>query len=278
MLNAIDKQVSVTRSLPHSGLSLLQVLFSRRRWWTTLVVLLGMAVLVRLGFWQLDRLEQRRTRNTAIIQQLELPALPLTGQPLPQDLTSLKNRQGTALGEFDFSSQVALKHQNWQETPGIHLITPLVIEGTSQAVLVDRGWLPTDQAGPENWPQFDQPGPTTVTGLIQLSQTLPNSTGDTTQPTLAKRQAEWYRVDIEVIQGQTPYQLLPIYVLESPRGEGNPELPYQVKPQFDLSDGPHLGYAIQWFIFSVILAIIYVRIVTKRETGRNLEGGDSNES
>jgi surfeit locus 1 family protein len=278
MLNAIDKRVSVTRSLPHSGLSLLQVLFSRRRWWTTLVVLLGMAVLVRLGFWQLDRLEQRRTRNAAIIQQLELPALPLTGQPLPDDLTTLKNRQGTARGEFDFSRQIALKHQNWRDTPGIHLITPLVIEGTTKAVLIDRGWLPTDQAAPEKWPQFDQHGPSTVTGLIQLSQTLPNSVGDTAQSIPVEPQAEWYRVDIEAIQAQMPYQLLPIYILASPPVEGNPELPYEVRPQFDLSDGPHLGYAIQWFIFSVILAIIYIRIVTKKEGSQDLQSGDSYES
>jgi surfeit locus 1 family protein len=279
MLKIKSERLSLeTISLPQSGLSLLGALFSRRRWWTTLVVLLGMAVLARLGVWQLDRLEQRRARNTAIIHQLELSPLALTGESLPGDQSSLKNRRGSAYGEFDFSHQVALLHQNWRDTPGIHLITPLVIDGTSQAVLVDRGWLPTNQAALENWSQFDEPGPVSVTGIIQLSQTLPARAGDVAQRISAEPQAEWYRVDIEAIQAQVPYELLPIYILESPPDESIAYLPYRVKPKFDLSDGPHLGYAIQWFIFSVILGVIYVRIVTKKETDEIRTEDDSHES
>jgi surfeit locus 1 family protein len=242
------------------------------------VVLLGMAVLARLGVWQLDRLEQRRARNAAIIHQLELAPLNLAGDSLPNDLGSLKNRRGTAHGEFDYSHQMALLHQNWRQTPGIHLVTPLVIDGTSQAVLVDRGWLPTDQAAPENWPRFDEPSPATVTGLIQLSQTLPARAGDAAQTISAEPQSEWYRVDIEAIQAQMPYELLPIYILATPTEESTLNLPYRVRPEFDLSDGPHLGYAIQWFIFSVILGVIYVRIVTKRETDEIKTEDDSRES
>jgi surfeit locus 1 family protein len=265
-------------SLPKSGLSLLGALFSRRRWWTTLVVLLGMAVLARLGIWQLDRLEQRRARNVAIIQKLELSPLDLTGESLPDDLSGLKNRRGTAHGEFDFSHQVALLYQNWQGKPGIHLIAPLVIYDGSKAVLVDRGWLPTDQAAMENWSQFDEPGPVAVTGFIQLSQTLPARAGAVAQTFPVEPKAEWYRVDIDAIQAQVPYELLPIYILATPTEMSTANLPYRVEPEFDLSDGPHLGYAIQWFIFSAILGVIYVRIVTKKEGDHIPETGTSYDS
>lgn len=265
-------------SLPRAGLSLLRTLFNRQWWWATLVVLLGMAVLARLGWWQLDRLAQRRARNAEIVQQLALPPLSLTSEPLPGDADSLKYRRASAHGEFDFSNQVALSYQNWMNTPGIHLITPLVIEGTSQAILVDRGWLPTDQATPENWARYDEPGPVTVIGFIQTSQTLPNRGKQPTQAIPAEPQSEWYRVDIEAIQAQLPYHLLPVYLLQSPPEGGDRELPYQVEPEFDLSDGSHLSYAIQWFIFALILGIIYVRYIFKKETTSPSTGHNSHES
>jgi surfeit locus 1 family protein len=249
--------------MPRPGLPLFKALFNRRWWWSTLLVLLGMAVLVRLGFWQLDRLAQRRAHNAEIAQQLALPPLSLTDTALPGDLTSIKYRRVTALGTFDFSHQIGLKLQNWMGTPGIHLITPLVIEGSPQAVLVDRGWIPIDQAAAENWSQFDEVGPVTVTGFTKLSQPLPARTGNAAQATSAEPQLEWYRVDIGAIQAQMPYKLLPIYVLQSPTGDANANLPYRVEPEFDLSDGPHLGYAIQWYIFSLILGTMYVYYISK---------------
>jgi surfeit locus 1 family protein len=279
VLKTGDTQVRKTTTWPGFKLLPLRILFSRQYWWATLVVILGMVVLARLGIWQLDRLEQRKARNAEIVRQLELPPLSLTDETLAEDdLTGLKNRRATARGEFDFAHQMALLYQNLQDTPGIHLITPLVIEGSSQALLVDRGWVPIDQAAPENWPQFDEPGPVSVTGFIQLSQTLPARAGKDAQQIPLEPLSEWYRVDIEAIQAQVPYELLPIYILESPPDEGDANLPYQVKPQFDLSDGPHLGYAIQWFIFSLILGIVYVRIVTKKETAQSETSGDSHES
>jgi len=254
-----------------AGLSVVTALFSRRWWWSTLLVLVGMAVLVRLGFWQLDRLAQRRARNAQLAQQLALPPLSLADDPLPDDLTSLKNRRASARGEFDFSHQVTLKSQTWQGASGIHLITPLRIEGTSQAVLVDRGWLPAEMARPENWSQFDQPGQTSVTGFVQLSQTPP-ARADEITPTIATGpQLEWYRVDIQAIQAQMPYQLLPIYLLQSPV-DGNTHLPYQIEPEFDLSDGPHLGYAIQWYLFALILGVMYLRYVSKKGTAQSERG------
>ena len=277
MLKTGDTQVNRTLSIPRLRLSLFSNLLSRRWWWVTLVVLLGMGVLARLGIWQLDRLEQRKARNAILVQQLSLPPLVLADEPLPENLADLKNRQANARGEFDFSHQVALLHQNRMNLPGIHLITPLVIEGTSQAVLVDRGWLPIDQAAPENWPLFDEPGPVSVTGFIQLSQTVPARADDDFQHIPPEPLSEWYRVDIEAIQAQMPYELLPIYILQLPPDETDASLPYQVTSEFDLSNGPHLGYAIQWFLFALILGVTYISYVNKKETNQLRESDDSHE-
>lgn len=257
-----------------SPLSLVIALFSRQWRWATLLVIIGMIIMARLGFWQLDRLEQRRARNAQLSQQLALPPLPLTGDPLPEAPSSLKNRLATTQGKFDFSYQVILKLQNQTETGGlvsplnavgVDLITPFVIEGTSKAVLVDRGWIPESEAALDNLTKFNEPaGQTTVTGRIQLSQTLPSKRATAIAPEAASGslQREWYRVDIEAIQAQMPYELLSIYIEQSPTDNSQTTLPYRSEPTFDLSEGPHLGYAIQWFTFALIFGggyLYYVR-------------------
>ena len=73
--------------------------------YATLIVLLIMLVLARLGFWQLDRLQQRRASNLILAATLAKAPLDLANDVLPQDVTSLKNRQVLTTGEFDFDHQ-----------------------------------------------------------------------------------------------------------------------------------------------------------------------------
>ena len=61
----------------------LSLLFSRRWWWKTLIVLLAMAAMAALGFWQLDRLDQRRAFNLQRRAALAAPPFELTGAPSP---------------------------------------------------------------------------------------------------------------------------------------------------------------------------------------------------
>jgi surfeit locus 1 family protein len=74
-------------------------------------------------------------------------------------------------------------------------------------------------------------------------------------------QREWYRIDIEAIESMTDYDLLPVYLLERPTEGNGAILPLRTESELDLSEGSHLGYAIQWFLFSLILGIAYVGYV-----------------
>jgi surfeit locus 1 family protein len=237
------------------------MLFNRQWWWRTLLVLAGITLFVRLGIWQLDRLAQRRATNIELRQSLAAPPLPLTGAPLIEDVNSLKDRTVIVHGQFDFGQQMILKVQNWQGRPGAHLITPLLIEGSEKAVLVDRGWIPDSESAVSRWPQFEEPGPVTVNGYVALSQTLSRQVAATAQQ--SEPQQEWYRVDIKAIQAQLPYQLLPFYIVQSPSPEGESSPPFRSQREIDLSEGPHLGYAIQWFLFSLVLAGGYVALLNK---------------
>ena len=118
----------------------LSLLFSRRWWWKTLIVLLAMAAMAALGFWQLDRLDQRRAFNLQRRAALAAPPFELTGAPLPLPPVDLRDRQAVAHGAFDYARQVSIRNHNYEGQPGVYLVTPLLISGSDKAVLVNRGW------------------------------------------------------------------------------------------------------------------------------------------
>jgi surfeit locus 1 family protein len=103
---------------------------------------------------------------------------------------------------------------------------------------------------------YQQPtGPVTITGIARRSQSrsaffLP---ADPTAMPGGARLDAWFWPDVSQIQIQTPYALLPFYVelAAAPGGQAPPISGYEV----DLTDGPHLSYAIQWFSFSLILLV-----------------------
>lgn len=244
-------------------LSVGRALFSRRWLLSTLAVIVGMIILARLGFWQLDRLDQRRAKNAALIAALESEPVNLNEAELPDDLSSLKDRDAVVQGEFDFTHQGIVKLQTFQGRPGVNLVAPLVLADGETAVLVDRGWVP-DESSANNWADYNEPGPQTIQGYIALTQTL-NRLGASSASTVADN-LEWYRVDIGAIQKQMPYKLLPVYVKQAP-GENNQQPPLRSEREVDLSEGPHLSYAIQWFLFSTILGAMYIALVNK-EVGK----------
>ena len=235
-----------------------RVLFGRPWLWSTLVVIAGMLFLGRLGVWQLDRLDQRRAANALLEQQFNSQQIDLNeGLPSgsPEDLV---DRRAVVNGRFDYSEQIILKEQSFNGRPGVHLITPLIVEGQDQAILVDRGWIPAADADQGELAQYDEAAERPIAGVLKASQTLSRDR----ETIIEENQTEWYRIDIEAIQSLSSLDLLPVYIIQSPTEENSPTPPIREEPELDLSEGSHFGYAVQWFLFAVTLGVGYVRYVS----------------
>ena len=249
---------------------MVRTLFSRRYIAITLFVLLAMAVMARLGVWQLDRRQQRLARNADLIAKLEQPPLSLNDvaaglAATPADRDEIRNTRAAASGRFDYEHQLLLVQQVYQDSLGSRLLTPLVLNGSDKAVLVDRGWIPLTSANPDpaNWSQYNgDASQVEISGFIQPSQQVGRPAEvKADQPA----RLTWYQADLPAIAPQMPYEILPVYLLQSPDAAGNLAPPYRVDPEIDLSEGPHLGYAIQWFSFAIVAGVVYVRVVSQRE-------------
>jgi cytochrome oxidase assembly protein ShyY1 len=68
-----------------------------------------MALFVRLGFWQLDRLEQKRAYNTTLSTRWHQEPFNLSQESLPAALESLEYRRVTATGTFDYAHRSCSK-------------------------------------------------------------------------------------------------------------------------------------------------------------------------
>jgi surfeit locus 1 family protein len=242
---------------------LLLRLFSRQWWLTTLLVIAGTLVLFRLGIWQLDRLKERRAFNAQFEAVRAQPALDLN-QTQPKDISTMEWRSVELVGKYDFENQVAIRNQYYNQQPGYHLITPLLSQGT--AVLVDRGWIPADgNSTPADWRKYDEAGEVKVVGQIRIGSGKPVFGGIADAlPADGSKLMIWNNADVAQVAKQLPYPILPVYLQPNVDvSNTNPPIPFQ--PEIDLTEGPHLGYAIQWFTFSAILFSGYLYYVRKQE-------------
>jgi len=242
---------------------LLLKMFQRKWILATLLVFAGTALCIRLGIWQLDRLEQRRAFNRQVESMRAMPALDLNEQQ-PEDIASMEWRSVEVTGEYDFTEQVALRNQYYLDQYGYHLLTPLLYNGT--AVLVDRGWIPADgNSTPADWRKYDESGEVHLVGQIRLGQTKPAFGGVADAlPASGERLDVWNNADITHIAGQMPYPILTVYLQPNVNAEDTePPIPYQ--PALELTEGPHAGYAGQWFIFATILFFGYPFFLRKQE-------------
>lgn len=236
-------------------------IFSKKWILFTIFIGLSMALFIRLGFWQLDRLEQKRSYNATLAARWQQEPFNLSQEQLPADLSELEYRRVTADGYFDYENQLVLKSQVYRDAVGVALLTPFVMED-NRAVLVARGWVPLDRSNPQFWPEMEEPASAPMIGLIRPSETLPN--GEQSTPP-ANAQSEWFRIDIPAIQAQMPYQLEPVWIQQLPEvARPVDQLPVREEPMA-LDDSTHLSYAVQWFSFAVIAGFGYIMFVRFRE-------------
>jgi surfeit locus 1 family protein len=221
--------------------------------------LLIFVTMVGLGFWQLARLGERRAANAEALAILAQNPTTLTGEEA--DPGALAGRKVRLRGTFLNEASVVLRGRKSDSgVDGVHLLTPLLLTGSGRAVLVDRGWLPSSQRGP-GLAAYAVPREVSIEGIARPPQIRPDSPlapRDLPLPGESRVEA-WVRVDVAGLQRQVDAPLLPLFVEALP-AEGDPPLPRPADPRA-LDEGPHLGYALQWFAFAAMLAVVYAALI-----------------
>ena len=206
------------------------------------------AICVRLGFWQLSRLAQKRAWNAAQREALAAPPIDL-GLDRSAGLATVRHHRVRARGHYDETHQVLLAGRSHGGSPGVHVVTPLIVEGGS-AVLVDRGWTFADDAATARPQKNTEPGELTVIGIADsIPTTAPEPWRTIESDTVKLWSAR--RLALDSLRSRFPYALAPFLVRQLP-GSGVPARPVREAPA-PLNESVHVSYAVQWFLFALIL-------------------------
>jgi len=212
-------------------------------------VIASAAVCVRLGFWQLSRLEHKRHLNAAMREALSLPPTTVTDLRLLPD--SLLHRRVSVRGAFDERRQVLLAGRSHAGEPGVHVVTPLVTARDSVAVLVDRGWLPAADAATARPQELPVPGPREVVGIADTLAHRPGGEGARAIESDSVTVYSAVELDFDSLSIHFPDALARFYVRELPSPDA-PAWPAREAP-VQYEETMHLSYAIQWFAMATIL-------------------------
>jgi surfeit locus 1 family protein len=220
--------------------------------WPTVVTAVGIATLIGLGTWQLDRLAWKESLIAARDSRVALPVETLP--PALADPADWTFRRVTVRGTFLFDRTVFVFNRVHTGQAGLGVLTPLVRtdEGAGTAVLVDRGWIPASRraamlAAPTSGNDVS------VTGVVRLGRTEPGPFVPGNEP----GRGHWYTVDTDEMGNAIGLQLAPVVIHadgSASRTTDDGPVPSPVELRLH---NPHLGYSLTWYALAVALAAVY---------------------
>ncbi|MFG6414858.1 SURF1 family protein [Roseateles sp. DC23W] len=216
-----------------------------RRWLVLLAALLAAALTARLGWWQLDRAAQKLALQAAIAAEADKPALgnaDLTGAAL--------HRRVLLRGRWAAERTVWLDNRPMQGRAGFYVVTPLLLAGRGDAILVQRGWAPRNQADRSQLPPLTTPaGEVEVEGRLAASPSRLYELGEGAGGVIRQN------LDPTAFAVESRLPLLPLTVVQT-AGAGDGLQRHWPAP--DLGLHKHHGYAFQWFALCALILVLYV--------------------
>ncbi len=255
-----------------------------------LLVAIVASILASLGVWQLNRLDERREQNKLFearqqqvlsIQELEQKARATNstsrderqdiGQDSSQDLgEDLEFYKVELTGKFIPELEATIRNRTMMGRPGVWLLTPFESEG--RHFIVNRGWVPRELSGLECRDEesvFSPPDLSAPIDQITITGIIRKASGDITNP------KEWEqclaRPELSGFASEASLKLVPNlnYFIQlqtiSVEAQNSPNI---LDPP-DRGDGPHLSYAVQWFIFATLVLTIYPTMLTVNYRKKN---------
>ena len=226
------------------------VLHKRRFWLVTASALIVAAGTLSLGQWQLRRAAQKEALQSAVTTQSSLVRLDNASFRATKNMSDAVHRKAQLRGVWQAEHTVFLDNRPMSGQTGFFVMTPLVLEGSAQVILVQRGWVPRDFTSRTRLPVISTPsGTVTVQGRIapppsKLYEFKGVENGRIRQ-----------NLDVRAFASETSLSLLPVSLLQTgAASEGL--LRDWAAPNLGVEK--HYGYAFQWFALCALTTGLYV--------------------
>jgi len=238
-------------------------------WRATALAMLLLPLVISLGFWQLQR-AQEKIELKELYQQRQL-AGPIVIESLPAG--ELHYQPVILRGHFINDRTLFLDNRISRGQFGYEVVMPFQLHGSDQVVLVNRGWVAGDRS------RRSLPSPPVVAGMGETLELLGDiyiSQGALLQLAAEQSSSSWPRVSqsVDVVKMAAALQL-PLFPYVVRLQEGSPASLRANWMVVNIEPAKHTGYAVQWFAMAVMLLIILVIvnsnivIIVKQSFGKN---------
>jgi len=223
----------------------------------TLAAAVVIAATASLGRWQLHRAAFKQHLQDEYAARATQPPVRLPPD-LPLSAEALHYRRVEASGTFDPRWDLLVDNKSLGERVGYHAFGLLLLDRSTRAVLVDRGWLARTAAYPEPPPTHLPSGHVTLSGIA-----------DNPNPRYVELSGNvvdgrvWQNISVDRFRARSGRDVLPILLVQqSDTGDG---LARSWSPP-DTGIATHRGYAVQWFALCATALVFWAVTSFSRET------------
>lgn len=236
-------------------------------WLITVAALVGVVLTLSLGRWQLSRAAQKEALQADIATQgqlaplnnADLLAAQLTtrsaGSNQGAQTPSQIHRRVKLAGSWVPANTVFLDNRQMDAKPGFYVVTPLRLQGSAQAVLVQRGWAQRDFQDRSRLPAMDTPsGTVEIEGRVAPPPAKLVDLGSDGKGPIRQN------LDMTAFANETGLRLLPVSVVQTNAPAGGPALNDGLLRNWPVpasTASKNYGYAVQWFALSALIAVLY---------------------
>jgi len=229
----------------------------------TLIFAIIFCGFIVLGFWQIDRADQKNVLNSNYTDRQQEAIIVLDKNNVIDEKSSLLWRKVEFEGSFINKQNIILDNQIFNQIAGFNIITPFKIKGSDSLVLVNRGWHP-NLKNREMLPIINEiSGERILQGHIASFPVSGIKLGKNNIETLNSQIFRFQRLDAAELNYFFSAKMMPYMIYLDPIIDkelyGNFKLPAPDSQK-------NYGYAFQWFAFAITLLIIFIRLSMKRKS------------
>lgn len=225
--------------------------------WSIVVTLILLTILLRLGFWQLDRAEEKKSIQAHSQQFKKQGHLVVQDAVIFENLPEYQKLEMT--GHFLKEKVMFLDNKPYNGVHGYHVITPFKIMSTQDVILVNRGWVPM-RIHREQLPDIEtSDNQVTIKGTMKIHSAFFTLGENINENNQWPWRIQW--LEIEGIEKQLGMDILPFILLQDMDKSSNFIRDWKiiVSPA-----EKNISYAVQWFALASALLIIFIIVNTKK--------------
>jgi cytochrome oxidase assembly protein ShyY1 len=198
-----------------------------------------------LGTWQFNRRAEALAEVARIDANYDADPVPVAeALPDPESFDIDQRWQVVALsGEYLHDEEVVVRNRPGSGSTGFEVLTPMRLDD-GMVFVVDRGWIPQDSSGR---PSAVPPAPE---GRVDVSARL--KAGEQQIAGRTSSGTEFATIDLDELAarvGEPTYTGAYGILVQSGADASEPPI---ALPRPVRDEGPHLSYALQWFVFALM--------------------------